>query len=63
MSAIDHGTYRGWNAHRRRGETPCQECKSAQARYNRDWRARTGRTRGEFIAADIIRRYVTGETS
>lgn len=59
----EHGTYARWNVHRRRGEEPCAACKQAQAQYVRDWRARTRRTKGEFIGADVIRRYVTGQTS
>lgn len=36
---IDHGTYRGWNQHKRDGIPVCKACKAAQARYVKEWRA------------------------
>ena len=40
-SDIAHGTYGGAQAHRRRGETPCDDCKAAQAAYQRAYRDTT----------------------
>lgn len=41
---INHGSDGGYEAHRRRGETPCDDCKTAHAfkylEYKRKWRAR-----------------------
>jgi hypothetical protein len=34
---IEHGTHRGYNQHRRRGEIPCRECKDAYNRYRSEW--------------------------
>ena len=41
MSAmtIEHGTYKGYQAHRRRGATPCDECRAANAAYIKERRA------------------------
>lgn len=33
-----HGTYGGYQAHRKRGETPCARCREANAQYKRDIR-------------------------
>lgn len=38
---IQHGTYAGAQAHRRRGEQPCQECRDAHAAYQRSYRDST----------------------
>ena len=38
------GTYNGYRAHRRRNEEACEDCKRANADYNREYRVRTGRT-------------------
>lgn len=35
---IDHGTYRGFNAHKRRSEHPCQPCRDASNEYHRNWK-------------------------
>lgn len=39
---IQHGTDAGYYAHRRRGETPCDQCKQAHSqavrRWNNQWR-------------------------
>ena len=32
---ISHGTYGGYEAHRSRGQEPCDECREAQRAYNR----------------------------
>ncbi len=37
---IDHGSYAGYEAHRRRGEAPCGECREAYNAYNRAANAR-----------------------
>lgn len=37
-----HGTYAGWNAHKRAGEDPCLDCLDSQRRYARDYRSRRG---------------------
>lgn len=34
------GTYNGWSAHYRRGETPCDPCVAARREYQREWGAR-----------------------
>ena len=39
------GTYSGWNAHIRHGERRCRPCLDAAAKYMREFRLRTGRTR------------------
>ena len=66
----EHGTYAGYNAHRRRGETPCDACRAAQTDYCRDYRHRTGRSKpwAEYLAEVRGRRvhgtsamYVRGE--
>lgn len=35
---IEHGTVRGYHAHRRRGEEACDECKKAWSLYTTGWR-------------------------
>lgn len=32
---IDHGTYAGYQKHRRRGSEPCPDCREASAEYHR----------------------------
>jgi hypothetical protein len=34
---IKHGTYAGWNAHKRRGIPMCQPCRDAAAAYKKRW--------------------------
>ena len=34
------GTRSGFNAHRRRDETPCQPCRDAENTYSREWQRR-----------------------
>ena len=41
MTDIEHGTYAGAQAHRLRGEKPCEPCRDAQNAYTREWRKRT----------------------
>ena len=43
------GSYAGYNAHNLLGEAPCDPCKHARADYMREYRLRTGRTRGMQI--------------
>ncbi|OYP09984.1 hypothetical protein CFC35_41960 [Streptomyces sp. FBKL.4005] len=38
VKEIEHGTPRGYYAHHRRGETPCQPCKTANAIADRHYR-------------------------
>lgn len=40
MSADRCGTYAGYQAHRYRGEPPCERCRRAQADYTAGWRGR-----------------------
>lgn len=45
-TGTQHGTYAGWNKHRRQGTEVCVECKRAAREYQRKWRASTdGRAR------------------
>jgi len=37
---IAHGTYGGYIAHVRRGDTPCVDCRDANTTYNREYRQR-----------------------
>jgi len=37
-----HGTYAGWNRHRRQGTKTCAECRRANREYHREWRASNG---------------------
>ena len=39
MNPINHGTYGGYQVHKRRGEPPCGACADAAAAYMRDFRA------------------------
>ncbi len=39
---IDHGTDAGYNAHRYRGEQPCQWCREAHAAYNAERERKEG---------------------
>jgi hypothetical protein len=39
LAPFVHGTYAGWQKHRKRGETPCTACRDAAAQYMRDHRA------------------------
>lgn len=41
LSEIVHGTYAGYSKHRRRGETPCDECRQARDQYQREHLLRT----------------------
>jgi hypothetical protein len=38
---IKHGTYAGWNAHRKTGVPMCDPCRAAKATYQRNYRATT----------------------
>jgi chromosome condensin MukBEF ATPase and DNA-binding subunit MukB len=40
--ATAHGTYGGYQRHKKKNEPPCDECKAALADYQRAWRARKG---------------------
>ena len=35
LPAVNHGTYGGYFAHRRRGESPCEACREAYNAYKR----------------------------
>jgi hypothetical protein len=35
---IEHGTYRGYQQHRRRGEETCPPCRAANTAYHQEWR-------------------------
>jgi hypothetical protein len=48
------GTYAGWNQHKRHGTKPCEDCDSAQAVYIREWRVRTGATKGLLIPIETL---------
>lgn len=50
LKPIEHGTYSGWNLHRKRGVPVCDECRAAQAEYARRRRARNPRKRAEETA-------------
>lgn len=39
LKPINHGTAGGYQAHRRRGETPCDSCRAAKAADQRAWMA------------------------
>jgi WhiB family redox-sensing transcriptional regulator len=43
LKPIDHGTDAGYNAHRYRGERPCQWCREAHAAYNAERERKHGR--------------------
>lgn len=34
-----HGSYAGWQAHRREGSKPCAGCEAARIEYRGEWRA------------------------
>ena len=38
---IEHGTYAGWDQHRREHTPTCDACKAAQRNYMRQYRAAT----------------------
>lgn len=42
------GTYRGAQAHRKRGEKPCDPCKAAQNAYVKQWRTRNAERAAEL---------------
>jgi hypothetical protein len=50
-ATADCGTRTGFNAHRNRGEDPCQPCRDADNAYRAGWRAVTPRVRGLKVAA------------
>jgi hypothetical protein len=37
---IEHGTYGGYQAHKRIGEGPCTDCRRANSSYQAAWRRR-----------------------
>lgn len=37
---VEHGTTAGYQYHRRNGQTPCDDCRTAQSDYNRESRQR-----------------------
>jgi hypothetical protein len=43
MTEIAHGTRAAYRIHRKNGETPCPDCRAAEARYNRERRAAKAR--------------------
>ena len=43
------GTTAGWNQHEREGEAQCAPCLGAKAKYQREWRLRTGRTKYKLV--------------
>lgn len=45
MASINHGTRGGYYAHKRLGQTPCEDCREAINDYVREYRARTGNQR------------------
>ena len=42
LAQIEHGTRRGYQAHRSLMEIPCDECRAAQTEYSRNRRRRLG---------------------
>lgn len=38
LKPIEHGTYRGFQAHQRRGETPCEDCVQGKREYQQQGR-------------------------
>lgn len=46
--AINHGTRGGYYAHRRLGQSPCDDCRAAINEYIRDYRAKNGMARNRF---------------
>ena len=49
------GTYAGYQAHKAAGDTPCPECRAANATYTREHRRRTGRSSYTSAAKDRAR--------
>lgn len=45
MTEPEHGTYAGANAHNKRKEPMCAECRIAATAYQAAWRFRTGKLR------------------
>ena len=35
---FEHGTYAGWNAHKKLDEAPCIACRKAASEYQAQWR-------------------------
>lgn len=43
------GTTKGWNQHQLNGEEQCRPCLDAKAKYQQEWRLRTGRTKHKLV--------------
>lgn len=54
LDTIEHGTYRGAQAHRKNGEKACDACTAAATAYMRDHRIRTGKTTSTRIGYDTL---------
>lgn len=54
-----HGTYAGWNQHKKEGKRPCRACLNAATEYQKKWRLRNplGRKRGAKRQAALNRAY------
>jgi hypothetical protein len=48
-----HGTYGGYQKHKRTGTVTCEACRAAYLAYMREWRARTGRTKAHLVPHDL----------
>lgn len=58
------GEYRGWNTHRRNGESQCRRCLQAAADYARDRRHRLGESTSRlYTPAEIeeVKRLATAD--
>jgi hypothetical protein len=50
------GTYGGWAEHRRKNEKPCNACREAKNRYNKEWKAGIRRKAPKLSDSELKRR-------
>lgn len=53
VAPINHGTYGGYLAHRKRGEEACPECRWAHYDYKRDYTARKAERRARWATSAV----------
>ena len=62
MTEIEHGTYAGYQQHRRRDDTACLDCRRAAAKYSREYRTRRQpEKRAKELATERARRQALAE--
>ncbi len=52
---MTHGTYGGYQQHKKYGTEPCAACRTANSAYQRDWRRKKGETERVLVDVRIVR--------